>query len=486
MKTLIKYILFACVLLFASCDLNLQPISEIGEGNFYQNTDEVYAAVVACYNGLQKPMENEWALTELRSDNSRLYSTATTSTANMLLMNLDQAKATSTNQHVYDYWYYVYHNIARCNTVLKAQNLAVVDNDSIRGVFEGEARFIRAYHYFNLLRLFGPVFIVSERISAEEAKTFDRSPVGDVYDFILEDLKFAAGSLPDKYPAAQKGRITSWAAKSLLAKVYVTLGKIDSETKELLKDIYENSGHKLETSYEKVFDAKNELNDEIIFTIRYISGGINLGSPFGNYFAPLQSGSAVINYSGNGYNYPTTGLTQAYTKNDSRRNATIALDYVDDLGNTVVRSYVTKYLSPVTLKEDGDKDWPVIRFADMILLYAEVVNELDNPAAALPFINETRTRAGLNELKERDVPNKHEMRMAIEKERRLELAYENHRWFDLIRTERVLEVVNSHYANEVFYEEVPGAGPLTSQTVLLPIPQKEIDINPHISQNPGY
>jgi hypothetical protein len=119
-------------------------------------------------------------------------------------------------------------------------------------------------------------------------------------------------------------------------------------------------------------------------------------------------------------------------------------------------------------------------------LYAEVINELEGPSAALPYVNATRTRAGLPELKDINVSNKHEMRMAIEKERRLELAYENHRWFDLIRTERVLEVINSHYSSETFYGEIPDVGPLTPQTILLPIPQKELDINPNISQNPGY
>lgn len=487
MKSLIKYIPIVCMLFFASCDLELQPISEIGEGNFYKNTEEMYSAVVSCYNGLQKPMESEWALTELRSDNSRLYNTATTSTANMQLMNFDQARVTSTNEHVYQYWSTVYHNVARCNTVLKTENLAVVENDSIRGVFEGEARFIRAYHYFNLVRLFGPVFIINERISAQEAKKYDRSPVNEVYDFIVDDLKAAVNKLPEIYADNQKGRATTWAAKSLLAKVYMTLGKIDTETKNLLEDVYLNSGHDLVASYESVFDINNELNSEIIFTIRYSSGGLGLGSPFGNYFAPNQSGSSVINNGGNGYNYPTTDLIQAYLAADTRRNATIALNYVNDLGATVDRAYVTKFLSQVVLKEDGDKDWPIIRFADVVLLYAEVLNELEGPSSALPLLNRIRVRAGLSELKAINISNKHEMRMAIEKERRLELAYENHRWFDLVRTERVMEVINSHYENELFYEEVTeGVGPLTTQSILLPIPQKEIDINSNISQNPGY
>lgn len=483
---IIKYIPIICLIALTGCDLNLQPISEIGEGTFYKNTSEINSAVIACYNGLQDPMEFEWMLTELRSDNSRLYNTATTSSDNTLLFDFDQAKVSATSTRVYDYWQTVYHNIARCNSVLMPEHLAVVSADSLRNQYEGEARFIRAYHYFNLVRLFGPVFIVTERISAEEARKYDRSSVEDVYSTILNDLNIAIEKLPKSYTAAEKGRVTSWAAKGLLAKVYMTRGKIDEDTRSLLKDIYEKSGYRLMTTYESVFNITNEVNDEILFTIRYKSGGIGLGSIFGNRFAPQQSGSSVINGDGSGFNYPSSDLVQAYSSTDVRKDVTIALTYVNDKNQIIDRRYVKKFLSPVTIKDDGDKDWPVIRFADIVLLYAEVVNELDGVDGALPLINETRLRAGLTELKTISIPNKHAMRMAIEKERRLEFAYENQRWFDLVRTGRVIDVMNSHYAVEDYYQTLTGVGPLKGNTILLPIPQKEIDINQNISQNVGY
>lgn len=484
---LLKYLPLAFLFLFTSCDLNMQPISEIGEGNFYKNSQEINAAVVACYNGLQAPMEYEWMVSELRSDNSRLYNTATTSTDNTLLFDFDQAKVSATSQRVYDYWKLVYHNIARCNTVLTPKNINIVDDARLKNQFEGEARFIRGYHYFNLVRIFGPVFIVSERISADQARQMDRNTVEEVYQFILDDLKAAVEKLPASYEPAEKGRITSWAAKTLLVKVYMTLGKIDTETRDLLFDIYQNSGHKLLNSYASIYDINNELNDEIIFTIRYKSGGLGLGSPFGNRFAPQQSGSSVINGDGNGYNYPSSNLVTAYTSADTRKDVTLAVNYVNDKGQTIDRRYVKKFLSPVAVKDDGDKDWPVLRFADVVLLYAEVMNELEGVSAALPYLNQTRVRAGIPAVTEVSLPNKHAMRMAIERERRLEFAYENQRWFDLIRTGRVLEVINTHYMNEDYYAELTGVGPLKENNILLPIPQKEIDINPAvITQNPGY
>lgn len=483
---IIKYIPIICLLALTGCDLNMQPISEIGEGTFYKSTSEINSAVVACYNGLQDPMEFEWMLTELRSDNSRLYNTATTSSDNTLLFDFDQAKVSATNTRVFDYWQTVYHNIARCNTVLMPEHLAVVSVDTLKNQYEGEARFIRAYHYFNLVRLFGPVFIVTERISAEEARLFDRSSIDDVYSTILNDLTIAIDKLPTTYPATEKGRVTSWAAKALLAKVYMTRGEVNETTRALLKDIYDNSGYRLMTTYENVFDIANEVNEEILFAIRYKSGGIGLGSIFGNRFAPQQSGSSVINGDGSGFNYPSSDLVQSYSSTDVRKDLTISLTYVNDKNQVIDRRYVKKYLSPVAVKDDGDKDWPVIRFADIVLLYAEVVNELDGVNAALPLINETRLRAGLTELKATAIPNKHAMRMALEKERRLEFAYENQRWFDLVRTGRAIDVLNSHYAAEDYYQTLTGVGPLKQSSILLPIPQKEIDINQNISQNVGY
>jgi hypothetical protein len=474
-------------LLFSSCNLGMQPVSEIGDGSFYQNAEEINSAVVACYNGLQAPMRYEWMLTELRSDNARLHTAATTSSDRTMQLDFDQSRISATSEHVYNYWKAVYHNIARCNAVL--MHLDAVKDASLRLQYEAEARFIRGYHYFNLVRLFGPVFIVDKRLDAVSALNYERSSMDEVYAFLTADLQFAADNLPAAYPESGLGRVTCWAAKGLLAKVRMTQGVYDSGTKDLLADIITRGGFCLQPTYAAVFDINNELNQEIIFVIRYTSGGIGLGSPFGNWFAPLQSGASVINGGGNGYNYPTDDLVSAYLSSDSRRDVTLALDYTNDQGKVVDRRYVKKYLSPVILKEDGDKDWPVLRYADVLLLYAEVLNELEGPASAVPYVNMTRQRAGLNPLEAGQTANKHQMRMAIEKERRLELAYENHRWFDLIRTDRVLEVMQEHWNTESYYADIIAeTGPivLTQNLILLPVPQKEIDINQAITQNVNY
>lgn len=247
------------------------------------------------------------------------------------------------------------------------------------------------------------------------------------------------------------------------------------------------------SKYEEVFDISNEMNKEILFAIRYTGGGLGLGSPFGNYFAPNNSGAAVVNGNGKGFNYPTNDLVSAYSSADLRRDVCLKTSYTKEDGSIVSgkgAAYVCKYTSPVVLKNDGDKDWPVLRYADVVLLRAEVENELNGVDAALPYINMTRARAGLNALTSSDIVNRQAMRMAIEKERRLELAFENHRWFDLIRTNRAVDVMNAHWrpgsADYDEYYSYTNVITLTQNQLLLPIPQKERDINPQLTQNVGY
>lgn len=446
--------------------------------------------MVACYNGLQAPMEYEWRFTETRSDNARFYTYTTNSTENATILHYDLSTIETTDDNIYKYWLATYNNIARCNTVL--QHLDVVTDPDLHNQYEGEASFIRAYHYFNLVRLFGPVVIVTNRISAEDAKTMSRSSVEKIYELITQDLTLASEKLPDNYDPSMAGRATKWAAIALLAKVRITQGLYDEQTLELLKQV-ESSGAGLMSKYEEVFDISNEMNKEILFAIRYTGGGLGLGSPFGNYFAPNNSGAAVVNGNGKGFNYPTNDLVSAYSSADLRRDVCLKTSYTKEDGSIVSgkgAAYVCKYTSPVVLKNDGDKDWPVLRYADVVLLRAEVENELNGVDAALPYINMTRARAGLNALTSSDIVNRQAMRMAIEKERRLELAFENHRWFDLIRTNRAVDVMNAHWrpgsADYDEYYSYTNVITLTQNQLLLPIPQKERDINPQLTQNVGY
>ncbi|MCC8188788.1 MAG: RagB/SusD family nutrient uptake outer membrane protein [Bacteroides sp.] len=496
MKNRLKYIPLLGTLMLTGC-LDLQPRSEIGEGDFYKNDSEVNVGVVACYNGMHAPLSNEWKLTDLRADVSRVRSRSSGTAVNKDLMSLDESTLYASHVEVEKYWNRTYHNIARCNTILRQSTLDVVADEKARKQYQGEALFIRSYHYFNLVRLYGPVFLVTERISAQEARTYDRSPVDEVYARIIGDLKQIVDEelLPDVYPA-EAGRVTSWAAKTLLAKVYLTRGEL-TEAKKLLESV-KGSDHDLLPEFADVFSIGNEMNEEIIFAIRYKAGNVGLGNPFVTQFAPLNSGSVVVDTDGEGYNYPTVTLMKAYQANgtDARKPVTVEEGYDDPIKGYVEDYYVTKYLSPANIKYDGEKDFPVLRYADVLLMLAEIENEQGNLATALGYLNQIRLRARIEPLTLTDVPNKYAMFLAIENERFLEFAYENHRFFDLVRTDRYIPVMDAHYLSEplqysdkLYY--VDGTmgqvtRPLEEWQLLLPIPTSERDINPHITQNPGY
>lgn len=487
----IKHSIFATLLGFYACNLDIAPDSYIAEEFFFENEAQVNSAVVGCYNGMQGPLYYEWIFTELRSDNTRMSSNATTNETNLQLMVVDQGVQNSSNANIRKYWEEAYRNINNCNMVLNPKNLAAVTNDAKRKQFIGEASFIRAYQYFNLVRLFGPVFIVNESISIQESLKKDRSRIEDVYSFIIEDLHIALNGLKDvNYDKSDLGRIDAIAVKAMLAKVYLTLERY-TDAKSLLEEIIDQKGKSL-VEYEKIFDINNEMNHEIIFAVRYKKGNLGIGSPFANRFAPQNSYTNVVVGSGDGVNYPTTDLTSSYAASDKRKDVSLAESYLDPTKpNPVIPvAYVKKYLSPVSIRYDAENDWPVIRYADILLMYAEIINELEGPANALEYLNMTRLRAGLDPLSAESVSTRYAFRKELQNERRLEFAFENLRWYDLLRWKNAIEVVNNHIQNKewFFYSGYSNKiNELKEYQLILPIPQSVIDINSSvITQNPYY
>lgn len=502
MKNILKYIsIFCLVFTMGSCNdiLETNPIDEIGAGEFYKNTEDISQAVTACYNGMQSTLKNEWYLTELRSDNTRSYANNSTAVTSKNVYAMDMFRVETTHPINKEYWEAVYHNIANCNTVL--QHLDVVSDAATKNQFEGEVLFIRAYHYFNLVRLYGPIFKVTERITIDEANKSERSSIEEVYALIEEDLKKAVSQLPATYPDTQKGHIDTWGAKTLLAKVYLTLNRLD-EAKVLLTEVKDNnSGYGLLTSYNDVFSITNEMNKEILFTVRYKAGGLGLGSPFANSFAPANSFDFVITAGGDGNNCPTEDLLKTYETGDLRKNTTLAETW-DNVGSIVYIAYPKKYLSQVATKYDAENDWPILRFADVLLMLGEIENELTGPSAGLPYLNQIRNRAGLASLTTTDIPNRLSFRNAMDKERRLEFALENQRFFDLQRTNQLIPVMENHFEKEEFRNANSGAiiayytNPANESyladrkihdwQLLLPIPFSVIWVATNASQNPGY
>ncbi len=272
MKRLFQFIMFTCLVGFSACKktIDLYPQSNLNTGTYYSNLEEVTAALIGCYNGMQRPLFNEWQFTELRSDNAKQGAPGSTASANRDLSDLDMFIPATTQQPIYNYWLATYNNIRNTNVVLEKlgvsynqaggeMNFAAISipiGETDRRQLAGEAMMIRAYHYFNLVRLFGGVFLVHKPITAPEAKTMNRVSVAEIYKLIEADLKTASSSLSvlkfNQILAANVGRANSWAAKGLLAKVYLTLNR-KAEAITLLQDVITNSGYALQTVYANTF-----------------------------------------------------------------------------------------------------------------------------------------------------------------------------------------------------------------------------------------
>jgi len=498
-------------------NIDLYPESNINTGTYYSTKEEVSIALTGAYNGLQRPLNLEWQMTELRSDNSKQGAPGSTASTNRDLSDLDMYTPSTSHQAVYQYWLNTYNNIRNVNLVLRSLgvvydpaagtitfnpiSMSITDTDKKQ--LAGEALFIRAYHYFNLVRLYGGVFLVHTPITPAESKTMNRVDVADIYKFIEADLKAAAASMTSMTYAQlaaanggkDLGRATVWAAKGLLAKMYLTLNR-KAEAIPLLQDVITNSGYSLQGTYANVFSISNEMNSEIIFAVRYKAGGLGLGSNFANTFAPLGSGSAVINGDGDGLNYPTAEL-DTLTNGDTRK-ATLIARYGT---GTAEKLYVRKFFSQVTLVDDAENDWPVLRFADILLMMAEAQGF---SPSSINYINSVRPRAGLANYTTSDITTVAQFEQALSKERRIEFAFENQRWFDLLRFNVTMTTITSeqamkdHFTKEydkhykLYVAPAPTLAELYAQTtrprMLLPIPQHEIDVNTQlvIPQNPSY
>ena len=614
MKKSFKYTGILFLLSISSCSdiIDLDSTSNITADNYYTNYTELQAGLTSCYKGLQKPLSEEWSLTELRSDNTIMDSKTSTSTVNNDLQYLDQFFPSTSHQGLYRYWLSTYNNIRSTNIVLNAVGAnynsltgvtdytsidpAIASADQCKSI-AAEASFIRAYHYFNLARLYGTdaianggLFLVDKVLSPEDAKKINRSSLDDIYKFIIADLKNAIdngnkatyssvmANTPD-----QLGHANSWAAKALLAKVYLT--RYQSGDKDaavvLLNSIISSSGYDLLPNYTDVFSVSNEMNKEILFAIRFKGGGIGMGNPLPNLFAPGNTGNSVINGDGKGYNVPTSELlklfsTDARTLIDARRAVNIGeyakfnvitsiassgppsdiTDPLYDLTNIktiltlvsidnikvgqiisglginssstkVVKInklknqvgisssvtipanrtlsfynsvYPNKYMSPTALAFDAENDVPIIRFTDVLLMLAEA--EGRTGSKSLININKVRTRAGLAAYTSFTSDDDFEKKLSLE--RRLEFAFENQRWFDLLRFNKTFinsankaeAVMTAHFTNlsstYLGFTTIPVTLDDLFKNVkdraVLPIPQYEIDTNSNlvINQNPGY
>ena len=384
-----------------------------------------------------------------------------------------------------NFWKAAYKVINRTNTVLGRID-GIEINTELANRYKLECKFIRALMYFNLVRVYGDVPLVLKEISISESYDILREPKENVYNQIIADLK-EAQDLPVSYSTAEDGRATQGAAKALLANVYMTLHKY-AEAETILAEIINSGQYSLLENtpgslnidgYKNVFSPVNHNSKEGIFEIQFLKGGYGEGSNYANNFAPENSGTNVVAVGGTGgNNIPEMDIYNAYEEGDLRRDFSMSLGYYDNRKNNewVESRYVCKFMDVPYHNNDASNNYPVIRYADVILMYAEALNQNGKTAEACKYLNMTRRRGFGYQTTETSpvdlqTTDKAQFALMVEQERRVELAFENHRWFDLIRTGRAVEVMKSKGFS------------LNETNLICPIPQKQIDVNPKLTQN---
>ena len=484
----LKYNLIAIALLgfsFSSCSdfLEQNPQTDLSENDFYKTADDILSAVNGAYSSLQEGdiYGNWYVFGEIPSDNTRNQLSGSVTTQN----EFDQFYIDTQNSMIANFWKAAYKVINRTNTVLGRID-GIEINTELANRYKLECKFIRALMYFNLVRVYGDVPLVLKEISISESYDILREPKENVYNQIIADLK-EAQDLPVSYSTAEDGRATQGAAKALLANVYMTLHKY-AEAETILAEIINSGRYSLLENtpgslnidgYKNVFSPVNHNSEEGIFEIQFLKGGYGEGSNYANNFAPENSGTNVVAVGGTGgNNIPEMDIYNAYVEGDLRRDFSMSLGYYDNRKNNewVESRYVCKFMDVPYQNNDASNNYPVIRYADVILMYAEALNQNGKTAEACKYLNMTRRRGFGYQTTETSpvdlqTTDKAQFALMVEQERRVELAFENHRWFDLIRTGRAVEVMRSKGFS------------LNETNLICPIPQKQIDVNPKLTQN---
>lgn len=478
--------------------LNLNPEATTNLDDFYTNEDEVKQAVNGAYNILMDLGRSSfWEVGEMRSDNTT-FQYNTIERGRQPREFIDQFLTDASAEPIATFWQQSFIGIARCNDVLSNIDRVEMSEES-KIHYKAEVYFLRALHYFNLVRQYGGVPIrLSPAESPEDALSKGRASIAEVYEVIVNDLTtsatyFASVAAID----SEKGRASEGAARTLLAKVYSTLGNFKDAIPELRR--VTEMGYILLPNYGDNFLPELKNGKESIFEIQYLGAQPSLSSNFMYQFAPYTSGSAVTGdpqtplAGGSGWNIPTQDMIDAYEKGDLRKPVSLKEGYTDSEGNFVKIPYVNKYNHGFAERGQTDDNFPYLRYADVVLMLAEALNEQGFVAngEAFDLLNSVRERAGLpaktsgNAKAVLNISDQQAFRDAIFQERRVELAFENHRWYDLVRSGKVIEVMNEHGRREKQQKTTIPANAynLTQNRLLLQIPQIEVTLD-GLEQNP--
>jgi len=523
MKT--KIYLLLILVLSASCSslLEEEVYSEITSNNFFKDERDLDVALAGVYDGIQEGSMNEnrlWFFEITTSDvtGGLLMSFWPRPAETMVMENMAEEP--------WKLWIWYFNAVGRANAFLKELGKSSI-NKEIKLRYQAEVRFVRAYIYFNLVRLYGHVPIVkaspntisdvltpdTTNVEAYESDFLKQREREDIFDFIIEDLKFAEDNLPAEVASSESGRATNGAASGLLAKVYLTMAgtQFDYNSGELnegdftcfskciqqCEKLMLTDRYKLMDDYSKIYEIPN--NNEVLFSIQYLESATAGMLGEGNGIMPRMGIKGALNYTpygGKGF-YVNKMFWEDFRdhniKDDNRYSRTFVEYYIESNGDTIWQGTTNNFLAPHIRKyltdlgpnpnaqngQDFGADWIVLRFADILLMHSEAMNEIgQNPdEETIQGINLVRERAG-QPLIQIGI-TKEELRELIWQERKWELCFEGHHYFDCMRTGRLLEEFEKYFHNN-------RNSHATIRNYLFPIPYKATLSNPSLKQNFGW
>lgn len=442
-------------IILSSCEdfLTVVPETNLSTATFFRSEADFQQAVNAVYAPMRAIVNDRaWLLSEMRSDNTmyarNIMFGATEQQEDISDHAIPDAQGINANNHVLNHWRLDYLIIARANQILTT--IDNVDfNANSKNNIKGQTLFLRALAYYDLARFFGSVPIHLAPVIAREEAGRPLSPEAEVYAQIISDVQAAIPLLPNR-SQQELGRVTSGAARMLLADVFIRQ-KRWSEAETQLMEIVNSNQYQLIPEYENVFSGSttNKNNAESLFEVQFLEGPQGLNGNFLYQFLPrpmtpnevrtITGTSNPQNLDGQGNNVPTPDIIAAFEEGDKRKDASIGFITISgSLRANKSFPYIKKYAKPHALHDNHGMNWPIYRYAETLLFLAEALNEQAKTGDAAFYLNMVRNRAGLANT---TAASQDAMRDAIMHERRVELAFENKRWHDLTRTDTYRQVI---------------------------------------------
>ncbi|WP_449398440.1 RagB/SusD family nutrient uptake outer membrane protein [Chryseobacterium wanjuense] len=496
-KILGKALIFGTVTLVAiSCekDLMLEPENNITQTSFYTTELQIQQALSGVYSAMINSSSrggfdvNFYLLaSEVRSNNFNAIS----QNGNRDYYAINRFQDTSSTEEVEVLWEDAYQLISYANNILARIDAVPFNDPAVREQYRSETRFLRAYAYFELMRNFGKVPLIDHPVSPEEAATIQRTDLATLYNFITSEIEASVAGLKNVYDTGNKGRVTKSAAHAMLGRMYLTgygyplnNSSYLQKAKEHLYAVIQVEGQYVTfaANYADLFKSVND-NKYHIFEIQHISGGLSQGSYLPSYVSPtFGSADPLYNAQGSLYSSAELGVSQslinAYEPGDLRRPLTVKTQFIAQNGQPDNANYFVKFREQgiaLTNRYDWPINFPVIRYEDVLLMYAEVLNNEGNTGGAVPYVNRIRQRAGLAPLSTSISGS--DFTIALRKERRIEFAGEGVYWHDLVRWNIAADVINQAAADLNYNFTI------TTKDYLYQIPLSQIQVAGY-EQNP--